>query len=455
MSRIASIGTRASALAERLIPEPFVIAIVLSAITVFWGMIASDRTGVELVTAFSTGMLDTALLAFAFKMALILVTGYALAEAPSVKRLLSAVSNIPKTGASAAALVCAFSMALGLFNWGLGLVAGAFLAREAGASLHRRQVPFNYALIGAAGYMGLLVWHGGLSGSAPLKVAKTGPFGEAIPVTETIFSNLNMIVTLLLIGVLPLLFRNLGRQTEGPTAGSETFSSLFPLKEDQPATTDARQTGLLSRVENSRFVTACLVLPISITVLTWLGDNGLAAINLNSVILIFWALGMILHQTPMSYAKAFSDGTRSSAGILLQFPVYFGILGAAQESGILSEMARGLTSLSQMVAPEVGAPIMTFVSAGFINLLIPSGGGQWALQKDIILETCKELSISRAFMVMAFSYGDQITNMLQPFWALPLLSITRLKARQVMGYTMVAMAVAIPLFVIPLIVFSS
>ena len=43
---------------------------------------------------------------------------------------------------------------------------------------------------------------------------------------------------------------------------------------------------------------------------------------------------------------------------------------------------------------------------------------------------------------MAMAYGDQLTNMLQPFWALPLLGITGLKARDILPYTLLLMVIA-------------
>jgi len=87
-------------------------------------------------------------------------------------------------------------------------------------------------------------------------------------------------------------------------------------------------------------------------------------------------------------------------------------------------------------------------NSGLVNLLIPSGGGQWALQAPIIADMTTTLDLDRTKMLMAFCYGDQITNMLQPFWALPLLSITGLQARQIMGYTILAMLVATPVFIL-------
>jgi short-chain fatty acids transporter len=54
---------------------------------------------------------------------------------------------------------------------------------------------------------------------------------------------------------------------------------------------------------------------------------------------------------------------------------------------------------------------------------------------------------------MALAYGDQITNMLQPFWALPLLGITKLKAKEILPYTLLLMLIGIVVFVVGLLLF--
>ena len=452
MRKVAQIGAASAAWAQRVIPDPFVIAILLAGLVLIVGSAASDSSALQLAEAFTTGLFAPGLLAFGFKMALILVTGHALAEAPAVKSGLLALAARPTDTAGAAGLVAAFSMIAGLFNWGLGLVAGAFLARAVGEAFRRAERPLNYPLVGAAGYLGLLVWHGGLSGSAPLKVAKNGPFGPAISVSDTLLSGQNLACALSLVVVLTLLFRGLGHKDEtharDDVAPTRHHPALAPKSEPSDDAAQAAEPGTLARLESSVLITAMLALPI----LTVLGRSavrdGFAAIHLDSVILVFWATGLILHKSPVRYAAAFAAGAKGSAGILLQFPLYFGILAAANTSGLLADFARGLGALTDIIPlpADVTAPGLTFISAAGINMLVPSGGGQWVLQAPIIADACARFSLERAEMVLAFSYGDELTNMLQPFWALPLLSITGLKAREVMGYTMLAMVVATPIF---------
>ena len=98
------------------------------------------------------------------------------------------------------------------------------------------------------------------------------------------------------------------------------------------------------------------------------------------------------------------------------------------------------------ISTAVTLPIFTFFSAGLVNIFVPSGGGQWAIQGPIIIESAQQLGVPLPKMVLALAYGDQITNMLQPFWALPLLGITQIKAKDLLPYTLVMMLVGVVIF---------
>ncbi len=441
-------GQRCAALAQRVVPDPFILAVLLAGLVMVMGATYSQAP-TSVLTGFAAGMLGQAGIAFAFQMALILVTGHALADAPAVRRGLGWVAQRPRTGGQAAALVGAAAMGLGLLNWGLGLVGGAFLAREVGRAFARRGQPLTYPLVGAAGYCGLLVWHGGLSGSAPLKVAAAdNVFARAITVGETLFTPLNLVASgLVLIVVTGLLYvLGSGPVVDGPGP---------PLDDEAAGPDEADDAGLVSRLSRARGVTAILVLPIVVYLAVEVGEKGAGAVGLNAVILFFLVLGLALHARPLAYARSFSAGAQGAAGILLQFPIYFGILGAAKASGILTALSQALIAVAHSLpAPDAAAAVMTYISAAVVNLLVPSGGGQWVLQAPLIVEATTSVGADAGTMVMAFSYGDQLTNMLQPFWALPLLSVTGLKARDLMGYTLLVMMAAAPVYAVCLVLFS-
>ncbi len=459
MSALARTGERAARLARAVIPDPFVIAVLLLAVAFAGGLLMGEAGPLQLASAFSSGMMDPGLLAFGFQMALILATGGALAQASWVQRPLARLAEWPSTSGNAAAMVACVSMLLGLLNWGFGLLGGAFLARAVGESFARRGLPLNYPVVGASGYLGMLVWHGGLSASAPLKVASDGAFGPAIDVRFTLFSPQNLLVTGLVLVLVTLFFRALGRaaaalhpslaSAAGPAAGVEAGAG--------EVSSSRRTSGGVDRLERSPAVMAIFALPLGAALVWWVWTKGTAAVTLEWVILLFWLLGLLLHRSLRAYAHAFGAGAAGAGGILLQFPVYFGILAVLREAGALPLIAGGIASLATategVFPPSFSTAAATYFSSALLNIFVPSGGGQWALQSPIILETSGALGLERAPLVMAFAYGDQLTNMLQPFWALPLLSITRLRAGEVMGYTLLALVVAAPVYLLGLALF--
>ena len=109
---------------------------------------------------------------------------------------------------------------------------------------------------------------------------------------------------------------------------------------------------------------------------------------------------------------------------------------------VASGLMGALTELMVEHGSQDSIPIFTMLSAGIVNLFVPSGGGQWAIQAPIALQSGLQSGVSPGTMVMAVAYGDQLTNMLQPFWALPLLAITGVRARDIVGYTAIVMIAA-------------
>ena len=155
------------------------------------------------------------------------------------------------------------------------------------------------------------------------------------------------------------------------------------------------------------------------------------------------ALALISHGSITNFLTASESAIGGTVGILLQFPLYFGIMGIFQSTGIIQD----LSHFFQHISSEFTYPIYTFFSAGLINFFVPSGGGQWYIQGPLIIQSALEMGIPLHKSIMALAYGDQITNMMQPFWALPLLGITGLKAKDILPYTFLLMLVGIGVFV--------
>jgi short-chain fatty acids transporter len=458
---ISTLGLRISAVFRRLAPDPFVLAILLTLLTFALALALTDTTPAALVDTWGGPAGVWSLLAFAMQMALILVTGHALAASPPVSSLLDRLSSLPRSGAQAAALVALVACVLAVLNWGLGLIAGALMARRVGQAMARKGVAAHYPLLAAAGYTGLMVWHGGFSGSAPLKVTTARDIAEVfgsnapiapISLADTLFSPLNLFVTGGLVVLTPLFIGRLAPRDAKHIEPADRFVPAAPPP--TPAEAAEHKPFIPRLLEDSPLVTVALVALIG-----WWAwrfylpreghTSGLLSLSPDSVNLTMLLLGLVCHGTPARYLRAVEDAARGCAGIIIQFPLYAGIMGMMKASGLTALLADSIAAGSTPAT----LPLLTFVSAGIVNLFVPSGGGQWAVQGPIAVRAALDAGVDPAKMVMAVAYGDQLTNMLQPFWALPLLAITGAKARDIVGYTAIIMLVAAAWIALGLIIF--
>lgn len=433
---IERLGAAFAAWAERWVPSPFVLALALTLLTFALAVGLTGTSPVEAWAGWGDGFWG--FLPFAMQMTLILVTGHALAVSPPARRIVRALADLPQGPRSAAALAAFASVSLSLVHWGLGLVVGALLAREIGLSARRRGVLVHYPMVVAGAYAGFLSWHGGLSGSAPLTVATPGHFLEAdigvIPVGRTLGSTGNLLLCGLLLVAVPLLSAAMAPRSGGRPAPDSLGG------EDEPP---SGGTGLeRSPVLGVLFGLAGLGL-----VVRAFSERGFSALDLNLMNFAFLSLGLLVHGSPESYARAVGEGIRGAAGIVLQFPFYAGILGILTAGGLVDVMSRVFAG-----AGKDWYLLSTFLSASLVNLFVPSGGGQWGVQGPIAVHAAQALGVPVERAVMAVAYGDEWTNMLQPFWALALLGVTRLAAKDILGYTTLVMLLTGPFYLVALLV---
>lgn len=455
---LARLGDRVSAWFRATAPDPFVLAIFLTVIAGLaaawaqWSSAGDTRSVASLADAardtlgfWQAGIWN--LLAFGMEMCLVLVTGHALAASPIIARTLRAVAGMARTPRQGVAITAACAMGAALINWGFGLIVGAILARNVIASFRARGIAAPAGLIAGAGYLGLLVFHGGLSGSAPLAAASAelqskvlGPdLGArigAVSVRDTLFSPLNLVVTAGIVVLAMVIMVAMA-----PKAGASASASP-PLPGDaDPPPADTDTGGRFPRwLERSPIVVWCIALPALGLAASALRTSGFAALNLGFINLLMLGLGLAAHGSARSYCAAVEDAARGCAGIIIQFPLYAGIMGMVQASGLGAMLSESVVRAAGDSVSMLG--VMGVVSASIVNLFVPSGGGQWAMQGPVFLEAALTTDMPPGRMIMAIAYGDQLTNMLQPFWALPLLAITKVPAREIVGYTVIVMVAA-------------
>lgn len=447
---VARLGIAARRGFGRVVPDPFVVAIALTvgAMAIAWGLgdlPGSDGPGARaaaVVAAYGDGLWG--LLAFAMQITVMLVLGHVVAEAPAIRRGLAGLARAAPAPRALVAYVALGATLLGLVNWSLALIGGALLAREAGRVAAARGWRIHYPLLCAAGYAGLMVWHGGLSGSAPLKVTRAGDLVEVLGpelaarigplgLERTLLSPLNAWVS----GGLVVL-------------GAAFFAWLLPREDPDPrpppdlddpgpravVPDPGGGEGLVDRLERSRVALWALALPLFAVCAHRIATRGVARLDIDTVNAALWAVGLALHGRPHVFLAACDRGIRSCAGVVVQFPLYAGLMGLMNGAGLSAALSG---AVAQAGADAVA--IVAFLSAGLVNLFVPSGGGQWAVQGPILMRAALDTGVPPERLLLALAYGDQWTNMVQPFWALPLLAITGVRARDIVGYTALWMVV--------------
>lgn len=426
-------------------PSTFEIAILLTLIVFFITVFGTNpldsslfHYSFEVLSFWKRGFWD--LLEFTMQMVLILILGHALALSRPVDLVLRKLALMVKSNTQAVLMTGAWAILGGYINWGFGLVLGAIFAKKIGETAKEKSIPINYGLVGASGYLGMLVWHGGMSGSATLKVAESGHFLQEltgiVSIDKTVFSAFNLWINAVLIFMLVLVLFYLSRK--------QIYDRQLEIPGDY---------GWIIPKGNDRlgwWIGTIMLIAIGREISS-LKDEAWSFVDLNFVNFSLLALGLLLNRSLKSYVDNLSYAVKGATDIIIQFPFYAGILGMMKYSGLLVILA------DDMVARSGPAffPFLSFWSAAIVNFFIPSGGGQWAIQGPIMMDAALKMGLDIPKMILVFAYGDQVSNMLQPFWALPLLSITGLPAKEIFKYTVYFFFIAALIFSLGILIWVS
>lgn len=413
---------------HRFLPDPLIFAILLTVLVFGLGIGMTPKTTSQMVMIWGNGFWN--LLAFSMQMALVLVTGHALASSGPVRNAMRSMASVASTPAQGVMLVTLVAAIASTINWGFGLVLGAMFARE----VARRIPKSDYSLLIACAYIGFLTWHGGLSGSIPLIAATPGnPMEKTvglIPITETLLTGYNIFITVALIVTLPFLTRMMMKPENEVVPVDPAL-----LKEEESFQRElGADATVAERMEESR----SLAIIVAAAIFGYLGlrfaEKGIK-IDINTVNLMFVGAGMLLHKTPMAYARAITAAAKGTAGIMIQFPFYAGIQLMMEHSGL----GGIITNWFVDIATKETFPLLAFLSSGLINFAVPSGGGHWVVQGPFVMPAAQALGADLGKSAMAIAYGEAWMNMAQPFWALPALAIAGLGVRDIMGYCVTAL----------------
>ena len=417
---------------ERYYPDPFIFAISLTFIVVVLALMLTPAGPVEVLGAWGDGLKN--LLEFMTQIGLTLITAHALAHTGPVRRFLTRICSVPRTPFQAYFFVTFVGHMASLFSWGLGLIVGALMAQGVATVAKKRGMKLHYPLLVASAYAGWLVWHMGYSSSAGLFVATPGHaledmLGGTIPVTEMIFAPWNLVTILVMVIAIPTTCALMHPQAQieeiadGAMAGhGEEEDDGLP---DLPTTFG-------ERLDDSRVFNLGIGGMLLAYLVYWFATMGFE-LTLNIVNWTFLALGLLLAKNAVHYVRLVANASGTVGQVLLQFPFYAGMMGIMITTGLAGVIAEWFGTF----ATAETLPFWAFISGGLINMFVPSGGGQWSVQGPIFIEAAQALGTEPARIVMGVAYGDQWTNMLQPFWTIPILAIAGLHMRAIMGYCFV------------------
>jgi short-chain fatty acids transporter len=389
----------------------------------------------QVVTAWGGSLAD--ILSFSMQMALMVMISHALAHTDAVQRGLHRLCSLPSTQSQAYSMVVLLVGIICFFSWPLGIIAGGIIARKVAESAVERGLKIHYPLLVAGAFCGNVIWHMGYSASAPLFVA-TGDnsmlelLGGVIPITETVFTAWNLALAAAVLVSVSLLAAWLR-----PPDDEVVELRIDPeeYREEPPSTTDPNRP--VAKLENNRLVTllvgVCLVSYLGV----WFADGGFK-LNLDVVNWTFLALTLLLCRSAKHFMYLVERSAVAAGPLILAYPFYAGIIGVMTDSGMASAMADWFAG----IATAQTLPLLAFGCAMIINLFIPSGGAQWMVQGPIFVEAARDMGVELPLIVMAIAYGDQLTNLLQPLPAIPLLVLSGLRLKHIMGYSFVFFLVA-------------
>lgn len=419
----AGLTQRVSNAVQQYLPEPLVIAIGLTIAVFAMAMVIEGTGPLDTLRFWGDGLWT--LLSFSMQVVVLLLTGYMLANTPLVQRLLDGMASRITDPRVAVALASFIGILGAWFNAGLGMVLGTIIAQR--LACHVKGM--HYPLAVAGGYAGFCLYGIGVSGTVPLSIATPGHPMEAmtgvIPLTETVFHPVLLTTSIVVAISLPLFVALVHPR---PSSVVEADPATLPTR--APALTEkwSRPDTLSERLSHSRvpgWVMGAIGVSYSVV---YVVDGG--TINFDSINALFLFLCVFLYARPDAFLRSLRESTPMISPVLVQYPMYAGIMGILAGSGLMVTLA----GIFVATASAETLPFFSFLSGGFINLLAPSTGAQWAIQGPVMVDAAQQLGANIPATSMGVAMGDQWTNAIQPLWILPALAISGMKLRDAMIY---------------------
>ena len=430
---------------KKYLPDPLNIALFLTVFMAILAILLTPNSPLDVANAWGNGFWG--FLSFSMQVALSMIAGAVVCNAPIVKRGMAKLCSIPKTSRQAAIFLLFCTYVLTWLNWGLGFISAGFLTRATARNLRSKNIPYHLPIIAAAAQTGTISYGGSWNSAVLIQLNTPGHFAEAqmgvIGLADAIFSKANLILLVGMFLVSAVVFWLL-HPVDPSKFDQGNVADLEEISEAEKISRSALKASTFADRFNNIWIWNVGLLALWVA---WFANlmstSGPNAISLDVANISLIVFGLLAWKRPLAYMQSFRENTASASGVILQFHIYAGIMGIMRTTGLVEVISDAFASISN----NFTYPLMTFISSSIINLAIPSGGGQWAAQGPVLIGAAEILGSDYFQTALSFAYSSSIMDLIIPFWILPIAGILKIKPRDIMGYT-VAVTIFITIFCI-------
>lgn len=433
---------------EKWFPDSYIFAL-LGVLIVAISAIGIGAPVQDVANSFGNGFWS--LIPFTMQMCMLIIVGYVVSVSKPVEILIQKMARIPNSGRSAIVLVATVSLLISLINWAMSTVLTALLVI---ALAKRKELNMDYRAAAAAAIIGMgATWALGISSSAAQLQANKASLPEpiynltgVIPFTETIFLPQSMIMTaVLIVASIAICYWSAPKGNSIKTIDQFDIQ-LDPEKEVKDVTAPKRPGDWL---ENSPILSILIVVLGLLWMFNEFGKSNpiIAISSLNTYNFIFLMLGIALHGTPRNFLNAVSKAVPAVSGVLIQFPLYGSIafiMTNAMNSADLS-LSHYIAEFFVSIASKETFAIVMGIYSAILGFFIPSGGGKWIIEAPYVMQAAQDLKVHLGWSVQIYNAAEALPNLINPFFMLPMLGILKLKAKDVIGFTVTQLVFHIPL----------
>jgi short-chain fatty acids transporter len=373
------------------------------------------------------------LLPFSMQVVLMLVLSSMLSSTPWFRQVIERAAGWPRTLNQVIVGTVLTTSALGYLYWGLAFTLGPVIAVQFARAAEARGLRVDFPLLLAAQFAASSVWQFGLSSPAPLLVATPGHFLEAktglMPLTTTIWSAPALCIVALFPIALAALTRLMMPANGEPLSAYPAALTFLQNDGSAAETQTSPARGFARWAETSRIPPALL----AATFAGWLYHHFVtkqASLDLNAVITMLLIATLLLTRTFARFGSALQGALGTAAQVLLLYQLYGAIAGLLQ----FTSLGDHLANLFAQFATVGTFPTLIALAGTVVAIFVPSSGGLWVIQGFMTTETAAAVGVTPQLGLLSLGIGDQMGNLLSPFWMIVVTGMARVDFRTIFGY---------------------